>query len=322
MDSPELISIFAAGKERSARHWLAFWGAPSSDLQRIEDVRRHSLQAVMWCAGEDGLLDLAIDLATAMNEHMLWQGQWRQWEAVLRLLLSRSNPTGVSDQQFALREALSAVCFRQHRLEESIALSGENHRRAKQYGLGYWQVKAAINLAEAHLNAGAAMLALAYAEEAGALSALAGERWQEADALINAARALTAMDRLAEAEQRLWQGHALATAAGLKVYQAKAHLFLGQAAGRRNCWGESLPHFQAALDLVTSYGDEVGRATVQSNIGRALIELNRWQEAADFLEDAVRVFRFHGNAPAERMALQRLQELETRRSNHSKSLQE
>jgi hypothetical protein len=63
-----------------------------------------------------------------------------------------------------------------------------------------------------------------------------------------------------------------------------------------------------------SYGDEVGRATVQVSMGRALMELGRLDEARCVLEDAVRVHRHHGNLPAERFALQRLQELRTRHS--------
>lgn len=314
MHPAEAASIYAAGKARSARYWLAFWVAPSRDPGRLDDAQRHSLRAVMRCAESDAQLDLAIDLAVAMSEPMTWRGKWHDWEEVLRLLVSRIDPTSAADRHFALREALSAICFRQHRLDESIDLSGENYRRAKKNGLIHWQARAALNLAEAHLNAGADEQALAYAEELGILSVRLGIRWQEADAHINAARALASLGRLAEAEARLHTGLAIACSANLPVYQAKAQLFLGHVAGRRQEWQESLARFEAALALVTSYGDEVGRATVQSNIGRAMIELGRWREAAGILQDAVRVFRIHGNAPAERIALQRLQDLESRRS--------
>ncbi|MBX7233849.1 MAG: tetratricopeptide repeat protein [Caldilineales bacterium] len=314
MHPAEAAPAFVAGKERSARYWLDIWAAPSRDMERLDDARRHGLRVVKWCAEEDGLLDLAIDLAIAMSEHMTWRGNWQEWEEVLRSLFGKMNPIAASDRHFALREALSALYFRQHRLDESIALSGENYHRARADGAIAHQARAALNLAEAHLNAGAAEKALAYAEELRVLAARIGSQWQEADAHIDAARALAALNCLAEAEQRLWQGHALAVAAGLPVYQAKAHIFLGHVACHRQQWQEALARFETALALVVSYGDEVGRATVQSNIGRALTELGRWQEAIAILEDAVRTFRYHGNAPAERIALQRLQDLETRRS--------
>ena len=314
MNAAETAPIFAAGKERSARYWLDFWAAPSHDPHRLDEAQRHSVQTVMWCAEDEGLLDLAIDLAIAMSERATWRGKWHDWEAVLRHLLGKTNPTVMSDRHFALREALSAVCFRQHRIDESIALSGENYHRARAAGATAHQARAALNLAEAHLNAGAAEQALAYAEELRVLAVRIGSRWQEADAHIDAARALTALNRVAEAEQRLWQGHALAVAGGLPVYQTKAHIFLGHVACHRQQWPEALARFETALSLVISYGDEVGRATVQSNVGRVLIELGRWQEAIAILEDAVRTFRFHGNVPAERIALQRLQDLETRRA--------
>jgi tetratricopeptide (TPR) repeat protein len=315
MHPAEAAPTFTAGKTRAAQHWLDFWAAPSREAERLDDARRHSLKALKWCAEEATLLDLAIDLAIAMSEHMTWRGVWRDWEEVLRFLSGKVSASAAADRHFALREALSALCFRQHRLDESIALSGENYDRARAAGAIAHQARAALNLAEAHLNAGAADQALAYAEELAVLAARLGVRWQEADAHINAARALGAMNRPEEAEQRLWQGHALAVAAGLPVYEAKAHIFLGHVACHRQQWQAALARFEAALALVTSYGDEVGRATVQSNIGRALTELGRWQEAAAILEGAVRAFRHHGNTPAERIALQRLQDLETRRLN-------
>ena len=130
--------------------------------------------------------------------------------------------------------------------------------------------------------------------------------------MINAARALMGMGDLADAERRLRQADALATATGYPVYQAKAQLFLGQVLGRRSRWDEALGRFETARRLVMSYGDEVGRATVQVSMGRALMELGRLDEASQLLEDAVRVHRHHGNLPAERVALQRLHELRTR----------
>ncbi len=325
MTEAEAGAIYDAGKGRAVRHWLAFWQNPVQDRERLSDARRHTLRALDCCTGDKTLLDPAIDLALAAHAHMLHQGEWWRWEEALRQLLHQIDATMMSERQFALRECLSNICFRQHRLEESIALSGENYRRAKSAGDSARQARSAINLAEAYLNAqlslpDALAQALYYAEEAGALSAVLGVRWQESDALINAARALAAMNRLAEAEQRLWQGHALASAADLPVYQAKSQLFLGQVAGLGGNWQRGLTHFDTALVLVTSYGDEVGRATVQSNIGRALMELGRWQEAANILEDAVRVFRHHGNAPAEQLALQRLRELEARRQPHQEEI--
>ena len=107
-------------------------------------------------------------------------------------------------------------------------------------------------------------------------------------------------------------GRCLATATGYPVYQAKAQLFLGQVTGRRGRWDKALGRFETALQLVMSYGDEVGRATVQVSLGRALMEVGRLDEASQILEDAVRVHRHHGNLPAERVALQRLHELRTR----------
>jgi len=45
------------------------------------------------------------------------------------------------------------------------------------------------------------------------------------------------------------------------VYQGKAHLFLGHAAGRRARWDEALRWYEAALALGASYGDEVQSVT-------------------------------------------------------------
>ena len=63
-----------------------------------------------------------------------------------------------------------------------------------------------------------------------------------------------------------------------------------------------------------SYGDEAGRGVVLGNMGRALLELGRWDEAAEALEEALRIHRFNGNAPAERICQERLAELTARRN--------
>ncbi len=314
MSDPEARAIFTAGQQRAVQHWLCVWQSQGGqDLAALDDFRGHALRALDWCAAAENLPDEAIDLALAMHELMIRQGQWHQWKALLRLLLLRAEQSRSPEQQFALRHNLATVCFRLHQLDESIALSQENYRWACSAGEGFRQAQAAINLAEAYLNAQDFERALAHAEEAAALAAVHAMPWQEADSWIDAARALIGLGELAEAETRLRRAEALAAATGYPVYQAKAQLFLGQLLGRRGRWQEALQHLEMARRLVISYGDEVGRAVVQIHLGRTLAELGRLDEAVHLLEDAVLVHRRHGNHPAERAALERLREATARR---------
>lgn len=310
MSSSHARVQFDQGIERALQHWLSYWQAQANDPEAWGGAAAHSLRALRWSIAAGQALETAIDLALAMQATMMYRGQWSEWEALLRQLLEKANSIAMSqERRFALRHHLGALYMRQHRLAESLALSEENYRCALAAGDRRLQADAAILLAETYLNADAPEQALAYAEEAAGLGAVLNLPWEEADGLIDAARALLAQGRLAEAEQRLRRAEALAAAEGHPVFQAKARLFLGQTAFRSGCWQEALAHFEIALDLVTSYGDEVGRATVQISMGRALAELGRLDDATRLLEDAVRVHRHHGNLPAERVAVQRLQEV-------------
>lgn len=304
---------FQVGMERAVRYWLVYWQEHSHEPAALTTARDHALRALAWCLDHEHALDAAIDLALAINAHMLHQGLWWEWEALLQRLLLRASAAASPEQRFALRHALGAIYFRQHRLDESLALSHENHRWAVVAGHRRLQADAAINLAEAYLNAGAPERALAHAEEAAALGTALALPWKEADGLIDAARALLALGEGQEAERRLQRAADLAAAANLPVYHAKAQLFLGHLAGRCDCWQQALAHYEAALSLVSSYGDAVGLATVQSAQGWALLHLDRLDEAASLLQDAVRVLRQHGNQPAERVALERLREATARR---------
>lgn len=307
-------AAFLAGRERAAQHWLAFWQDHAQEPEALAAAYGHVLRALTWCAMADSPSLAAIDLALAVDVHMIRQGQWHDWEPLLRRFVAQAGATGSPERQYALRHSLATICFRLHRLEESIALSQDNHRWATAIGDRRRQAQAAINLAEAYLNAEVFDRALAHAEEAAALGAALHLPWMEADGMIDAARASMGLGELAAAEQRLRQADVLASAAGYPVYQAKAQLFLGQVLGRRGCWQEALAHLETARQLVASYGDEVGRATVQIHLGRALAELGRPDEAVQVLEDAVIIQRRHGNWPAERAAVQRLQELRARKA--------
>ena len=221
MSRTETRTQFVAGAERAAQHWLAFWQAHSQELETLAPVSGHALRALEWCAACENTPDAAIDLALAIEPLMIRQGQWHEWEALLRRLLLKADATGSPERRFALRHNLAALYFRLHRIEESIALSQDNYRWAIDAGEDRRQAQAAINLAEAYLNAEQFDRALAHAEEATALASAHHLSWQEADGMINAARALMGMGELAEAERRLRQADALATATGYPVYQAK-----------------------------------------------------------------------------------------------------
>ncbi|OIO95262.1 MAG: hypothetical protein AUK03_05730 [Anaerolineae bacterium CG2_30_64_16] len=305
---------FLAGMDRAARHWLVFWTGHAHQQEALLEARGHALRALAWCATCDGSLDVAIDLALAMHGHMMWLGGWHEWQALLWQLFARASVAADPERQFALRHHISTICWRLHRLDESIALSEENQRWAISAGDRPRQLQVAMGLAETYLNAEAYDRALACAEEVAALAATLNALAQEADGLIDAARALLGLDELAEAERRLQRALSLAAAAGDVTYHAKAQLFIGHAAARGERWDEALRWFEAALELVASYGDEVGCATIKSHIGCALMEFGRWDEARRLLEEAVRVHRRCGNLPAEQLARQRLRELETRRA--------
>jgi tetratricopeptide (TPR) repeat protein len=313
MSNTHVRAQFDEGIERAVGHWLCHWREYGHSPEGGAAAAGHALAALRWCIASGRALEPAIDLAQAMQAYMMYQGQWSDWELLLRQLLEKADCIASQERRFALRHYLGAVYMRQHRLAESLALTEENYHWALATGNRHLQADAATLLAEAYLNADAAEQALAYAEESASLGAALNLPWKEADGLIDAARALLAQGKLAEAEQRLRRAETLAATTGYPVYQAKAWLFLGQVAARSGCWQEALAHFELALGLVTSYGDEVGRATVQIHIGRTLAELGRLDDAACLLEDAVRVHRRHGNLPAERVAVQRLQEVMARR---------
>lgn len=313
MSVPVARAQFDQGIGRAVQHWLNSWPAQANDPEDRAHLAGHALAALRWSVATGQALEPAADLVVAIQAYMLYQGQWNEWEALLHRLLEQASCLS-QERLFALRHLLGALYMRQHRLAESLALSGENHRWALAMSDRCRQAEAAINLAEAYLNAQEFEQALVHAEEATALAVAHTLSWQQADGLIDAARALIGLGELAEAERRLRRADALATATGYPVYQAKAQLFLGQLLGRAGRWQEALQHLETARRLVISYGDEVGRATVQISLGRALAELGRLDDATRLLEDAVRVHRRHGNLPAERVAVQRLQEVVARRS--------
>jgi tetratricopeptide (TPR) repeat protein len=312
MSIPSARVQFDQGIERALQHWLNYWQAQAHDPEAWAGATGHALRALRWSVATGQALEPAADLALAIQSYVMYQGQWSEWEALLHRLLERASCVS-QERLFALRHLLGMLYMRQHRLAESLALSGENYRWALAMSDRRRQAEAAISLAEVYLNAQDFEQALAHAEEATALAVAHAMSWQQADGLIDAARALIGLGELAEAERRLRQADALATKTGYPVYQAKAQLFLGQLLGRTGRWQEALQHLETARRLVISYGDEVGRATVQISLGRTLAELGRLDEATRLLEDAVRVHRRHGNLPAERVAVQRLQEVMARR---------
>lgn len=313
MNAPEVRAQFVSGVDRAAAYWLAYWRAHAATPQALARAHGHALRALTWHVTCARSLATAVELVAAMQDTMMFQGQWWEWEALLRQLLAKADAAGNHEYQTMLRGAISAICFRTGRIDESISLAMKLYHQAVSSGDPRRQAGAALGLAEAYLSAGAGDRALVYAEEVTTLGATYDLPRFEADGLIDAARALIDQGDLAEAERRLLRAAEIAASPDLVMFYAKAQLFLGHVSRSRQQWQEALAHYEIALALVAGYGDEVGRATVQSHIGRALAELGHLDEASRLLEDAVHVLRRHGNEPAERAAMQQLQEVKTRR---------
>lgn len=211
-----------------------------------------------------------------------------------------------------LEDSLGSFWLRLNRIDEVIVLAQRQYVWASGCGSIVHMNAATIRMAEAHLNAEHYDFALAYAEEAHGLALQLGDPVRQADALINAARALLGLGLFDDAEQRLGRAETLTTEAHDVAYRAKAQLFLGHAAAAREAWAAALARFEAALLIVEGYGDRVGRGVVLSNMGRALTELGRWDEAEAVLQDALSILHYHGNRPTEDMCRQRLQRLRVR----------
>ncbi len=312
MTDPEVRAQFLSGVERATAHWVAYWREHATAPRALARAHGHALRALAWHVTCAGSLATAVELIAAIHDTMMYQGQWREWEALLRELLDRADAAANVEHQILLRSAVSAICFRTGRGNESVALSRINYDHALANNDDLRRAGAALPLAEAYLNAGAPDLALALAEEVTNLGTTHNLPRFTADGLIDAARALMDLGDLAEAESRLLRAAEIAASADLTTFHAKAQLFLGHIARGRQHWQEALAHYETALGLVTGYGDEVGRATIQSAQALALAAVGRRDEAISLLEDAVRVLRYHGNAPAEEVARQRLAELRAR----------
>lgn len=314
---PDTPSLFAAGMSRAAQHWLAYWRRNGHDSEAQRQARGHALRALMWCADWGTAPDTAADLAVALHAHMMYAGQWAEWEACLCWVIDRIRPSIGDEQRFELQYCLAELYFRLHRLNEAVALAQDNGRialAAKDIGR---EERVASLQAETYLNMAQYETALAHAEHAADLAASLGNAAKEADGQINLARALLGQGRISEAEPRLARALALASAANNKMYTAKSYLFLGHAAAARDQWALALKQFRAALHLVEGYGDEVGRGTVLSNIGRALTELGAWDAAQRTLEESQQILRCHGNTPAAEVAQQRLRSLAARRKRET-----
>ena len=307
-------TLFAAGMERAAQHWLVFWQHNGHDSEAQRQARGHTLRALMWCADWGMVPDTIADLAVALQGHMMRTGQWSEWEPCLHKVFDRIRPHINDAHRYELQHCLATLCFRLHRLDDAIALAEDNRRIALAAADTDRQEQAAIILAETYLNVPRYDVALAYAEHATDLAVTLGDAVREADGHINTARALLGLSKIADAEQHLARAYTLATAADSAVYRCKAQLFLGHAAAARQEWQRSLDYCSHALTLVQQYGDEAGYGVVLTNMGRALIGLRRWDEAKKVFEQALRIHRFHGNAPAERVCLGLLAELHAHRS--------
>lgn len=316
----DLHAVFMEGAERAARYWTAFFRDRPTDPVEWERFGGHALVTLDRCVEFGRMPELAVDLAAALHTHMTWQGSWHEWEAVLSHMAATTYAALDAQRQWNLNAGLSAFYSRLHRLEESIALAQRNYELAVAWGDLRRQYDAFILQAEAYLNAEAWDQALRCAEDALTLSDAIGGPILQADALIDSARALMHLGAVAEAEARLERSLTLTKQGGNINYEAKARLFQGHAAGARQDWPRALTYFSEALALVQSCGDEVGRGVVLGNLGRALLELGRWDEASEALEEALRIHRFHGNAPAEMVARARLAELHARRAGATSAL--
>lgn len=314
MALPDAQTLFAAGMERAAQHWLDYWRHNGHDSEARRQARGHALRALTWCADWEMVPDTTADLAVALHGHMMWESQWSEWEPCLRRVLVQTREHIDDARRYKLQDCLAFMYFRLHRLDEAIALAEDNERIALAAGDISRQEQAAMILAETYLNVPRYDVALAYAEHATHLAVTLGDAVREADGHIDTARALLGLGTIADAEQHLACAYDLATAAGSVVYRCKAQLFRGHAAAARLDWQRSLDYCSDALTLVQEYGDEAGYGVVLTNMGRALIGLRRWDEAKKVWEQALRIHRFHGNAPAERVCLSLLAELHAHQS--------
>ncbi len=316
MTTPEVRAEFLAGVERATAYWAAYYRREHAAApQALAQAHGHALRALAWHVTCVDSVDIAVELVAAMQDTLMYQGQWCEWEALLRQLLAKADVAANQEYQVMLRGAISSICYRTGRIEESTTLATQLYHEATSSGQPLRQAGAALGLAEAYLSAGAADRALVYAEEVTTLGAAHNQPRFEADGLIDAARALIDLGDLAEAERRLLRAVEITASADLTPFLAKARLFLGHVARHRQHWQAALAHYETALALVTGYGDKVGRATIQSAQALALAAVGRREEAISLLEDAVRVLRHHGNVPAEQVALQRLAELRSPRAS-------
>jgi tetratricopeptide (TPR) repeat protein len=313
-------AFFAAGMARAAQHWLDFWQHNGHDAEAQRQARGHALRALTWCAEWGTAPETTADLAVALHGYIMQVGQWHEWEACLRRVLVQTRAHIDEVRRYELQFCLAFLYFRLHRLDDAIALAQDNERLAVAAGDIRRQQKAVSMLAETYLNGQRFDLALDYAERARALAIIFEDTALQADSLINMARALLGLNRLDEAEEHLLRADRLVIEANNAVYQCKARLFLGHAAAARGEWRRSLDYCSDALALVQSYGDEAGYAVIRSHAGRALLELGRWDEATQALTEALRLHRYHGNAPAEQVCLQRLQDLHTRQAGRNREL--
>jgi tetratricopeptide (TPR) repeat protein len=306
-------TLFVAGIERTARHWLSFFrDRPLMDAETWAASSGHALRALTWSVSSGRYNELAADLALALTSSVMRLGYWHEWEITLRQVIAQVAETIDTERLWDLNAVLSYLLLRLHRLDESIALSKQNYQIAAARQDVSRQQSTLMHLAETYLNAEAFDQALPCAENATALAIALGDPIGEADGLINAARALMDLGDIAEAERRLAKALALTTAIGAPVYQAKTHIFLGHATRLRGDWAATLAQFRTALPMVADSNDAVGVGTILSNIGWALSHLGEWAEGAAALEEAIRILAEHGNGPAEAAARQRLAELRRR----------
>lgn len=304
---------FLTGIDFSVGYWLDFWRRTEDNSEAQHNALGHAVRAIIRSLEYRRCPKSSVELAVALNMHMQRRGRWHEWERLLAQVAEWAGPLIEAELRIQLEGQLSLYWFRLNRIDEVIDLATQQYLWAVGSGSVLGSYAAMIRMAEAYLNAERYDLALACAEEAYASSLSLGDPVKLADALINGARAALGLGLIDDAEQRLERAEALTAESRDADYCCKAQLFLGHAAAARKAWAAALRRFETALILIDGYGDLVGRGVVLSNMGRALTELGRWDEAESALSEALAILHYHGNVPAEEICRQRHRQLHERR---------
>ncbi|MBI4569370.1 MAG: tetratricopeptide repeat protein [Planctomycetes bacterium] len=139
--------------------------------------------------------------------------------------------------------------------------------------------------------------------EAVALFATAGDLAGETATRTQLAAALLLAGDPAAAALEVEKSRAAAQALRSEPLAAGALLADGSIHYARREWGAAAERFQAAADLYTTLGDEIGVGKAVGNLGAALHESRRYDEAAKAHERSLAISRRTGDLPGAAMSL-------------------